>query len=75
MSTMKQGGKNNGNQRRLLLCRMVGETSWGECFTNRKQFDYENEALSFIANDLKNDPCVREAFYTTHKTIVFKKGE
>lgn len=33
-----------------------------------------NEAHN-IANDLKNDPCVREAFYTTHKTIVFKKGE
>lgn len=52
-----------------------GETSWGECFTNRKRFDYENEALSFIINDLQNDPCVREAFYTTHKTIVFKRRE
>lgn len=52
-----------------------GETPWGDCFTNKKRFDYENETLSFIIHDLKNDPCVREAFYTTHKTIVFKRGE
>ena len=52
-----------------------GETPWGEYFTNRKRFDYENEALSFIADDLKNDPLVREAHYTTHKTIEFKRGE
>ena len=52
-----------------------GETPWGEDFTNRKRFDYENEALSFIANDLKNDPLVCEAHYTTHKTIEFKRGE
>ena len=52
-----------------------GETSWGEYFANRKRFGYENEALSFIANDLKNDPLVCEAHYTTHKTIVFKRGE
>ena len=52
-----------------------GITSWGERFTKRKRFDYENEALSFITNDLKNDPLVRGATYTTHKTIVFKRGE
>lgn len=52
-----------------------GETSWGECFTNGKRFDYENEALSFITNDLANDPLVRRATFTTHKTIVFKRGE
>lgn len=52
-----------------------GEASWGEYFTDRKRFDYEHEALSFIANDLKNDPRVCEAYYTTHKTIVFKRGE
>ena len=52
-----------------------GETPWGEYFSNRKRFDYENEVLSFIANDLKNDPLVCEAHYTTHKTIVFKRGE
>ena len=52
-----------------------GETPWGEYFSNRKRFDYENEALSFIADDLKNDPLVREAHYTTHKTIEFKRGE
>lgn len=52
-----------------------GETSRGECFTNGKQFDYENEALSFITNDLANDPLVRGATFTTHKTIVFKRGE
>lgn len=48
---------------------------WGDCFTNRKRFDYENETLSFIIHDLKNDPLVCEATFTTHKTIVFKKGE
>lgn len=48
---------------------------WGDCFTNRKRFDYENEALSFIANDLKNGPLVRGATFTIHKTIVFKRGE
>ena len=52
-----------------------GEASWGEHFTDRKRFDYENEALSFIANNLKNDPRICEAYYTTHKTIVFKRGE
>ena len=52
-----------------------GETPWGEYFTNRKRFDYENEALSFIIHDLKNDPLICEAHYTTHKTIVFKRGE
>lgn len=52
-----------------------GETFWGECFTNRKRFDYENEALSFIANDLANNPLVRGVTFTTHKTIVFKRGE
>ena len=52
-----------------------GETPWGEYFANRKRFDYENEALSFITNDLKNDPLVCEAHYTTHKTIEFKRGE
>ena len=52
-----------------------GEASWGEYFTDRKRFDYENEALSFIANNLKNDPRICEAYYTTHKTIVFKGGE
>lgn len=31
--------------------------------------------LSFIANDLANDPLVRGATFTTHKTIVFKRGE
>lgn len=52
-----------------------GETPWGDCSTNRKRFDYENETLSFIANDLANDPLVRGATFTTHKTIVFKRGE
>ena len=52
-----------------------GEASWGEDFTDRKRVDYENEALSFIANNLKNDPRICEAYYTTHKTIVFKRGE
>ena len=52
-----------------------GETPWGDCFTNRKRFDYENETLSFITNDLANVPLVCEATFTTHKTIVFKKGE
>lgn len=52
-----------------------GETSGGECFTNGKRFDYENEALSFITNDLANDQLVRGATFTTHKTIVFKRGE
>lgn len=52
-----------------------GETPWGDCFTDRKRFDYENEALSFILHDLKNDPRVCKVFYTTHKTIVFKRGE
>ena len=51
-----------------------GEASWGEYFTDRKRFDYESEALSFIANNLKNDPRICEAYYTTHKTIVFKRG-
>ena len=53
----------------------MGETPWGDCFTDRKRFENENEALSFIANDLKNDSRVCEAYYTTHKTIVFKRGE
>ena len=52
-----------------------GETPWGDCFSDRKRFEDENEALSFIANDLKNDSCVYKAFYTTHKTIKFKRGE
>ena len=39
-----------------------GEASWGEYFTDRKRFDYENEALSFIANNLKNDPRICEAY-------------
>lgn len=52
-----------------------GETTCGERFTNGKRFDYENEALLFIIHDLKNDPLVRGATYTTHKTIEFKRGE
>ena len=52
-----------------------GETSWGEDFTDRKWFENENEALSFILHDLKNDSRVYQAFYTTNKTIVFKRGE
>ena len=52
-----------------------GITSWGERFTNSKWFKNENEALSFIANDLANDSLVRGATFTTHKTIVFKRGE
>ena len=52
-----------------------GITTWDERFTNSKLFKNENEALSFIANDLANDPLVHEATFTTHKTIVFKRGE
>ena len=52
-----------------------GETPWGDCFSDRKRFDNENEALSFITNDLKNDSRVYQAYYTTHKTIEFKRGE
>ena len=52
-----------------------GETPWGDCFSDRKRFENKNEALSFITNDLKNDPRVRKVFYTTHKTIEFKRGE
>ena len=52
-----------------------GETPWDDYFTDRKRSENENEALSFILHDLKNDPRVRKVFYTTHKTIVFKRGE
>ena len=51
-----------------------GITTWGERFTNSKWFKNENETLSFIANDLANDPLVRGAAFTTHKTIEFKRG-
>lgn len=60
------------------LCYFVewwGETSWGEYFANRKRFECESDALSFITNDLANDPLVLEAAFTTHKTIEFKRGE
>lgn len=43
--------------------------------TLRDAYDILNETLSFITNDLANDPLVCEATFTTHKTIVFKKGE
>lgn len=46
-----------------------------ERFTNSEWFKDEDEAKSFIANDLANDPLVRGATFTTHKTIVFKRGE
>lgn len=51
-----------------------GKTSEGDRFTDSKWFKHESEALSFIANDLANDPLVRGATYTTHKTIEFKRG-
>ena len=53
----------------------MGETPWGDCFSDRKRFEDENEALSFILHVLKNDSCVYKAFYTTHKTIKFERGE
>lgn len=51
-----------------------GITTWDERFTNSKLFKNENEALSFIANDLANDPLVLGAAFTTQKTIEFKRG-
>ena len=53
----------------------MGETPWGDCFSDRKRFENENEALSFILHDLKNDSRVYQAFYTTHKTIEFERGK
>lgn len=52
-----------------------GITSWGERFTNSEWFKDENEAESFIAYDLANDPLVRGATFTTHKTIKFNRGK
>ena len=59
------------------LCYFVewwGETTWGGRFANEKRFECESDALSFITNDLENDPLVRGAAFTTHKTIEFKRG-
>lgn len=50
-----------------------GKTSWGERFTNSEWFKDENEAESFVANDLANDSLVCGATFTTHKTVVFKR--
>lgn len=61
-----------------ILCYFVewwGETAQGGWFTNEKRFECESDALSFITNDLANDPLVRGATFTTHKTIEFKRGE
>ena len=48
---------------------------WGGYFYNKKRFECESDALSFITNDLANDPLVRGATFTTHKTIEFKREE
>lgn len=60
------------------LCYFVewwGKTTRGGWFANEKRFEHESDALSFITNDLANDPLVSGATFTTHETIEFKRGE
>lgn len=48
-----------------------GKTIWDDYFSDRKTFDHENKALSFIINELANDERIDRAYYTTTKTIYF----
>lgn len=68
-----QGGINIEFKDVYYLIEWWGMTSFGEPFTDSEWFKDEDEAESFIAYDLANDPLVRGAIFTTHKTVAFKR--